>query len=247
MLRMAREPMSARFADWPAPARTVIERACHAYGGEERWRQLRLRLELRSLRGLVPALKGLRRTFPFPARALVEPARAAATFEDYPVPGARIHFEAGAVRLVGHDGQEQHSPDHRASFQGLGKWRRWSPLDAVYFFGYALTHYHAMPFTLSEARLLRHRGDVLTVELPASLHTHSQRQTIHFGPDGLIQRHDYVADIVGWWARGAHFWRDYVSVEGFPVARTRHVVARLGAFTTPLTALHAELVPLTGS
>jgi hypothetical protein len=140
------------------------------------------------------------------------------------------------------DGREQaRSPDHRATFQGGARRRRWSLLDAACFFGYAVTHYHALPFTLPEGRLLHHRGDVLTVELPASLHTHS-RQTFHFG--GLIRRHDYVADIVGWWARGTHLWCDYTTVDGFPVARTRHVVARLGGLPLlPFVALHADLVP----
>jgi hypothetical protein len=237
--------MSGRFVDWSAAARAVIERACRAHGGEERWRHWRLRLEMRALRGLLPSLKGLGRTFPRPSRVLIEPARAAATFEDYPTPGARAHFDAGAVRLVDAGGGEQVSPDHRASFVGRARRRRWSPADAVYFFGYALTHYHALPFTLPDGRLLDHRGDAVTVELPPEVHTHCRRQTFHFGPDGLLRRHDYVADVVGWWARGAHHWRDYTTVDGLAVARTRHVVARLGALALPpFVALHAELAPM---
>src|SRR3954465_13709769 len=85
---LARPMIDNRFVDWPAPARAVIERACDAYGGEARWRQLRLSLELRSLSGLLPSVKGLGKTFPRPSRMLIEPARAAATFEDYPAPGA---------------------------------------------------------------------------------------------------------------------------------------------------------------
>jgi hypothetical protein len=236
--------MSARFGGWPAPARAVIERACEAHGGEQRWRQWRVRLEMRALWGLLPRLKGLDRTFPRPASVLVEPARAAATFEDYTTPGTNAHFEAGAVWLVDAAGQEERSPDHRATFAGCAKGRRWTPLDAVYFFGYALTHYQALSFTLPEARLLHHRGDVLTVELPPEVHTHCRRQTFHFGPDGLIRRHDYVAEIIGWWTRGAHFWRDYITVDGLAVARTRHVVARMGTLPLPpAVALHAELAP----
>ena len=43
-------------------------------------------------------------------------------------------------------------------------------------------------------------------------------------------------------ARGAHLWRDFVTVRGIPIPRERHVVLRLGRTTTPIVALHAELV-----
>ena len=134
-------------------------------------------------------------------------------------------------------------------FAGWRKLRRWSPADALYFFGYALTHYHALPFTLGRGEPLgiqrvRYDGRVLTgieVELPAELHTHSRRQTFYFEEDGLLRRHDYVADIAGTWARGAHFWTDFTTVGGLEMARVRHVVARLGRRPTPFVALHAEL------
>jgi hypothetical protein len=54
-------------------------------------------------------------------------------------------------------------------------------------------------------------------------------------------RHDYVAEIIGSWARGAHLWRDFVEVSGFPIATHRRVVARLGSQALPLIALDAKL------
>jgi hypothetical protein len=238
------EPL--RFVGWTDAARAVIERACESHGGERRWRQLELGLELRTLSGLIPRMKGAGKTFPVPGRVLVRPSVGAAIFQDYPTPGTQGHFDGGAIWLEDPAGRRHTgAANHRTSFTGWNKWRRWEALDALYFFGYAVTHYHALPFTLPEGRLVRHRaradGDTLTIDLPAALHTHSRRQTFHFDPEGLIRRHDYVADIVGWWARGAHFWRDHVRVDGYPVARTRHVVARLGSLVTPVTALHAEL------
>jgi hypothetical protein len=244
------EPL--RFVGWTDAARAVIQRACERHGGEKRWRQLELGLQVRALSGLIPTMKGVGKTFPTPGRILIRPASGTAVFRDYPAPGTHAHFDRGAIWLEDAGGR-RHSgtASHRASFAGWRKWRRWQPLDALYFFGYAVTHYHALPFTLPEGRLVRHRsgqqGDVLTIDLPASLHTHCRRQTFHFDAEGLIQRHDYVADIVGWWARGAHLWRDYTVVGGFPVARTRHVVPRLGRLTLPATALHAEVDVLTGS
>jgi hypothetical protein len=233
------------FAGWTPAARAVIERACATYGGEERWRHLRLALEMRSLSGLLPWMKGVGRTFPMPTRVLVTPAAGSAIFEDYPAPGERGHFDGGTLWLEQPGRPHVRTALHRGTFAGWRKWRRWQPLDALYFLGYAITHYHAVPFTLGEARLVDHqvrRGiDAVTVDFPATLHTHSRRQTFHLDGDGLIRRHDYVAHIVGWWAQGAHFWRDYSEVDGFPVALTRHVTARLGGLAVPVTALHAEL------
>jgi hypothetical protein len=179
---------------------------------------------------------------------------------DFPAPGRRGVFSAGQVQLIDGVTLLEARAQPRASFAGLGKLRRWSPLDALYFFGYALAHYHALPFSLVDGRPLRLRrarsaGRRLTgveVALPSSLHTHSARQTFFFDDEGLLRRHDYVADIIGWWARGAHRWEDFVEVGGMPVARRRHVVLRLGAVEVPaVVALHAqfgrvEVLPVSG-
>lgn len=236
---------------WTGEAGALLERAVARHGGWEAWRALRsVTLQMNALSGLVPFMKGARRTFPRPSRAEVFPHEYRAVFHDYPTQGNSGVFTAGAVQLLDGGGAVvESSPDHRRSFRGLRKWRRWSPADAVYFFGYAITHYHGLPFTLAEARPLRlcrvhSDGRSLTgvdVELPATLHTHSRRQSFYFDDDGLLRRHDYVADIVGWMARGAHLWRDFVMVAGVPIPRERHVVARLGRTTTPIVALHANL------
>ena len=236
---------------WTGEAGALLERAVARHGGWEAWRALRsVTLKLSALSGLVPFMKGPGRTFPRPSTVEVFPHDYSAVFHDYPAPGQRGVFTAGAVRLLDGGGVVvESSADHRRTFRGLRKWRRWSPADALYFFGYATTHYHGLPFTLAEARPLRLcrvrcEGRSLTgvdVELPATLHTHSRRQSFYFDDDGLLRRHDYVADIVGWIARGAHLWRDFVTVTGVPIPRERHVVARLGRTTTPIIALHAQL------
>lgn len=236
---------------WTGEARALLDRAVERHGGWAAWEALRsLTLTMRHLSGLVPSVKGLRRTFPQPGRAEVFPREYRAVFHDYPTAGQRGVFQGGAVQVLGADGAVVASmPDHRRSFRGLRKWRRWSPADALYFFGYAITHYHGLPFTLVEARPIRIRrvrcdGRALTgvdVELPATLHTHCRRQSFYFDDEGLLRRHDYVADIVGWMARGAHLWRDFTSAHGIPIPRERHVVARLGRTTTPIVALHAQV------
>jgi hypothetical protein len=218
-------------------AAAFVERAIERYGGRDRWGRLRLTLVPLTLTGLLPWMKGVGRTFRLPGHAEIEPSRARAIFHDYPRAGETGVFEAGQVALG-----DAAPVAHRASFRGARKWRRWSPLDALYFFGYALTHYHAVPFTLPDAELRAWdpRGRVLTVAFPPAVHTHCAVQSFHFDESGLILRHDYVADIVGAWARGAHFWRDYVTVDGLPVATHRRVLARVGRMATPLVALDAR-------
>jgi hypothetical protein len=236
---------------WPGEARALLEAAVHRHGGWDAWRAFRsLRVTPRSLSGMLPWLKGYGRTFRLPVRAEIDPHAGRAVFHDYPTGGATGTFEGGSVTFTDAGGAVVASiADARGSFRGWHKLRRWSSLDALYFFGYALTHYHGLPFTLGRGRPLgihrvRYEGRVLTgveVELPADLHTHSRRQTFYFEEDGLLRRHDYVADIAGAWARGAHFWTDFANVSGLEMPRVRHVVARLGRRSTPFVALHAEL------
>jgi hypothetical protein len=220
-----------------AEAVAMVHKAIARYGGRARWERLRLTLTLETMGGLLPWLKGEGRTFTVPRRVEIEPSRARVIFADYPEPGATSLFERGRVALAG-------APlgEHRESFRGWRKWRRWSPRDTVYFFGYALAHYHAVPFTLLEAEL-RHwdaRRRALTVAFAPAVHTHCAVQTFYFDAEGLIVRHDYVAEIVGAWARGAHLWRDYVTVAGLPVARHRRVYARLLRLAVPVVAIDAH-------
>jgi hypothetical protein len=219
-------------------AEEMLGRALERYGGTERWQRLRLTMSPVGLRGLIPWMKGAGRTFRLPPRAELVPSRAEATFFDYGASGAVGRFVNGRVALG--DGPLL---EHRHTFRGLRKWRRWSPLDALYFFGYALTHYHAVPFTLPQAQ--RRAWDpgrrALTVAFSQDVHTHNRVQTFYFDDSGLIRRHDYVADIVSVCARGAHLWLDQQVVAGYPIATHRRVVARLGKRPTPLVALEAHL------
>ena len=251
MAAPAADPVTPMTDAWTGEAGALLERAVARHGGWAAWEALdRVTLEMRALSGLVPAMKGVGRTFPRPSRIDVYPRAFRAVFHDYPAIGQRGVFDAGAVQLLdGNGAAVAANADHRRSFRGLRKWRRWSPADALYFFGYAVTHYHSLPFTLREGRPLRMcrvrcDGKELTgvdVELPAALHTHSRRQSFYFDDTGLLRRHDYVADIVGWMVRGAHLWRDFTSAHGIQIPRERHVVARIGRAATPLVALYARL------
>lgn len=235
---------------WTPAARDVVLKACEHYGGLERWRRLRwVRLLPGRLSGLVPWLKGLGRTFAFNGPFEIAPSEGRARFLVYPDEAHVGVFENGCVRLERADSGRVvlESRNHRQSFSGLKKYRRWAPLDALYFFAYALTHYHALPFTLLQARLISHTRrregeDVLAVAFPSDVPTHNSRQRFYIDRVGRIVRHDYHAEVVGFWARGAHFWERETVCQGFPVSLERHVYARLGTASLPITALHATFV-----
>jgi hypothetical protein len=241
-------------SSWAGAALEVLERAISRHGGWSTWQRLRsVTLEPRSLSGMVPAVKGVSRTFPLPSRVVMHPRAQEAEFRDYPTPGSRGLFARGEVQLVDpHGVATVRAADHRSTFHGLRKYRRWSPVDALYFFGYALLHYHSLPFSLGEGQCLGlHRAwlggeplDAVTVEHPSSLHTHCRRQTFYFDGHGLLRRHDYVAELIGAWAHAAHFWEDYEEANGLLVARRRHVLVRLGGKPLPFVALHAEFGPV---
>lgn len=236
-------------ASWSSTGLAVLRRACDYHGGAEAWRVLRkIRLYPESLRGIVPWSKGSGSTFHLPNVIEVMPHQRLTSFLDYPKPGLVGTFQDGAVRIQSQEGKLlDSSANHRRTFQGLSKLRRWSPLDALYFFGYALWHYHVVPFTLGSARLVRvatlgsEEGAcaLLDVEFSTDIPTHCQRQRFYVAEDGSLTRHDYCAEIIGNFARGAHYWRRYERINGFPIALERRVMARLGSMASPLTVLHA--------
>jgi hypothetical protein len=237
-------------SSWTPQALDVLNRACEHYGGLGAWRALRsLRLFPERLSGFLPWVKGFGKTFPLPGAFEICPQEQLTRFVGFPDPEHVGIFHAGAVRIerLGDGFVVAQSADLRRTFDWLKRARRWAPLDALYFFGYALTHYHSLPFSLFQSRLLdsatsgssTNRVDILDVELPADLHTHSRRQRFHFDSRGRILRHDYHAEIAGFWAHGAHFWNREARCNGFPVSLERHVVARLGSTPCPVTALLA--------
>jgi hypothetical protein len=243
-------------SSWTGPGNDILARACEHYGGVEAWNALRkITLLPGRLNGLLPWMKGVGKTFPLPTAFEIRPHLAWTRFVGYPDPEHAGIFENGAVRIerMADDLVVAKSENHRLSFRGTARARRWQPLDALYFFGYALAHYHSLPFTLSQGRLIGVRTsgrdgsqcDVLDVELPAELHTHSRRQQFYFDRQGLLVRHDYHAQIVGLLARAAHYWNQPARFNGFPISLDRHVFARTGSMALPVTALHATFADAT--
>jgi hypothetical protein len=227
-------------SDWPGDALAVLERAEKRHGGAARFaRVASVRAHVEHLGGPLPRLKGLGKTWSPPTEAVVSPRARRVAFLG--MAAGEVIFENGDMRLVGPDGGVTESRDHRPRMPR----GRWSPVDAAYFFGYALVTYFSLPFLLRACGYIGRRRwrdlDGLTVEFPPGFPTHSRVQSFFFDAEGLLRRHDYTADVVGKWATGAHFSDGYVEAGGLVFATGRRVVATVFGRPTPIPVLDARL------
>jgi hypothetical protein len=155
--------------------------------------------------------------------------------DPFPEPGRRGVFERGEVRIEGDGGELIASrADPRPEFfgrSGLRRNLRWDALDSTYFAGYAMWNYLNTPYLLTREGVEVSEGEPwsqdgerwrrLDARFPDGLDTHSREQTFYFNSEGLLRRHDYVAEPVGGWAHGAHYCADHVEAGGlrFPTRR----------------------------
>jgi hypothetical protein len=231
-------------SSWPAAAQTLVRRSIDRHGGWSLWSRLGgVTVNLVSLRGFLPWAKGNGRTFRIGHSLTTYPRAVRTEWRQREGAPCFAVFDRGDMRLFDPDtgAVRQESRDHRRTFRGLRKLRRWTTLDAHYFFGYAFASYTAAPFILPSLHYegpavgvwRGERFEGVRVRYPAGAEVHSRTQRYLFDADGLIRRNDYVADIVGGFAVGAHYWRDYVTVGGLPLPTRRTVLRRCGRWSFP--------------
>jgi hypothetical protein len=225
---------------------TVPDDVLEAHGGAARWQAVR-RVHARARSGGFLIRTRVPGTRFAEYRLAVDLDERRTVFDPFPEHGVRGVFDAGAARLERQDGEviASRAEPRRAFFgrSGLRRNVRWDPLDAVYFAGYAMWNYLSFP-----ALLLRPDVDVreaspwlssgeelrrLEVGFPEGLDTHSPTQTFYLDGRGLLRRHDYVADVVGRWAKAAHLCADHVEADGL-VFPTRRWVRPIGPRNRPL-------------
>ena len=233
---------------------SFISRACARHGGLDAFGRLgKLELQVVGLRGAVPWFKGLGRTFPAPSGVDVWPHEQRAVLLDYPTRGNVSVYQSGRV-ATGRDSVDRNASLHRTTFGPLTKWRRWSPEDAVYFFGYSIVDYVSVPFTLIahepiDARITANGGVELWYRFPAGTDTHSAVQGFYFDESGLLVRHDYRAEILGRIFNGAHIQREHMNIQGIVTGTHRIVFAKPWHYPIrtmlPLPVLEARLLPRT--
>jgi hypothetical protein len=153
----------------------------------------------------------------------------------------RLVFDTGRVRLENADGELiEARDDPRPLFSGISGVRRnvrWDPLDIGYFAGYAMWNYLTTPLLLTRDEVevgeglpwQRSGGETwrsLEATFAPGFDTHSARQTFWVGPDSLLRRHDYTAEVVGGWAKGAHAVARHREFGGLVFPTKRRVTPR---------------------
>ena len=212
----------------------LLDEVLEAHGGLERWRAARsVTARVRSggllIRTRVPGNRFA------DYRIAVEVAEPRVVIDPFPGDGLRAVFERGDARIETEAGEVVASRiDPRKAFFGLSGVRRnlrWDALDATYFAGYAMWNYLTTPHLLTregvqvrEAEPWRQDGETwrrLAVTFPGRLDTHSREQAFYFDGRGLLRRQDYVAEVVGGWARAAHYCDEHAQAGGlvFPTRR----------------------------
>lgn len=217
----------------------LLDEVLTAHGGAPRWQSVSAITARGSVAGLLPTR--------FPGNKLahftvsVRVADQHTVLHDFPRAGMRAVFDRGDVRIETNDGAQLDArTDPRSAFFGLSGTRRnvhWDSLDTAYFAGYAFWNYLTAPLLLTrdditvceiepaqEAGLQRRR---LQATFPAELDTHCRQQTFYIDPDGLICRHDFVAEPVGRWAKAALYCSRHRQFDGLVFPTRRRVYPRV--------------------
>lgn len=186
----------------------LLDDVLTAHGGAERWRSVSAISARGRLGGLLPKRFPGNKLASFSVR--VQVAEQHTVLHDFPQAGQRAVLDRGDVRIETHDGEPIASrTDPRSAFSGVSGIRRnvrWDPLDTAYFAGYAFWNYLTSPVLLTREGVTVTEGEPgrqgrrLEATFPDQLATHCRQQHFHVDADGLIRRHDFVAEPVGRWA-----------------------------------------------
>jgi hypothetical protein len=221
----------------------LLEGVIEAHGGLDRWNQLDSVAARLIQGGALWAVKGqadvLNDVY---MRANLHEERE--SHHPFGGPDRRSFFTPQRVAIESTNGDVIEEMDQpRASFAGHTLETPWSTLQLAYFVGTAMWTYLTQPFTFAlpgfETSELEpwQEGDEewrrLHVVWPGYLATHSTEQTLYFGNDGLIRRHDYDVEIQGG-SGGAHFMSEYTEAAGIMVP-TKHRIFPRGPKSQALT------------
>lgn len=143
------------------------------------------------------------------------------------VPG-RLTLETLAGALI------EARDDPEAAFVGQVFTDRWDALQAAFFSSEALWTYLTSPFLYTypgfeseEIEPWHENGEEwrrLKVTFPEHIVSHTRTQITHFGPDGLMRRHDYTVDILNG-NSGANYTSGYREFQGIMMPTARRIYA----------------------
>src|ERR1700677_688504 len=185
---------------------TLLAQAVEAHGGLARWKKLQ-RVDAHCLvNGDVwgaKAVAGILTNFHY----RFDLHQQQGMFPNFSQPDLSATFRADCVRIEKADGTVlEELPNPGASLEGQTLQTTWNKLQLIYFVGYAIWSYLTAPFCflmpgfeIEELEPVQQGTQTLRrlrVTFPDGFARHTKTQTYYFGSDGLLVRHDYVAEPV---------------------------------------------------
>jgi hypothetical protein len=211
---------------------SLLELALEAHGGIERWnafKSLKARLSISGAIWEIKQQPGLLTDKTFEIRTHEEHL----TITPFTKPDLRSVFVPGLQTLETLEGEVVERRDNpRAAFAGQGLQTPWDKFHVAFFASEALWTYLTLPFIYTYAGFeceeiapWKEDGEIwrrLKVTFPGHIVSHTKTQITHFGPDGLMRRHDYTVDILGG-ATGANYSANYRDFQGIKMPTTRRI------------------------
>lgn len=153
----------------------------------------------------------------------------------FTAPDLRSVFVPGLLTLETLDGAVAETREHpEAAFAGQTLETPWDKFHVAYFASEAFWTYLTSPFLYTyagfeseEIEPWQENGETwrrLKVTFPEHIASHTRTQITHFGPDGLMRRHDYTVDILGG-ATGANYVSEYREFQGIQMPTRRRIYA----------------------
>jgi hypothetical protein len=222
----------------------ALSNIVEAHGGLRYWRSLKsIEVEMSASGFLFKAkrVQPLNRV-----RLTISTERPEVTTHEYPAPGQIAKFYGeGLIEIQDEGGNAlQARKNPREMFRSFRRFFYWDFLDFAYFSSYAMWNYMTMPFLfLSQGVEVKWSNNnelisskKLTVRFPKGFPTHCETQDFYFDKEWHLVRHDYIAEVVGSWAKAAHLCASYKQFSGLSLPTRRRVYPKL-LFNKPLPIL----------
>jgi hypothetical protein len=227
-----------------ADTQAMLDKVYLAHGGLENWQRLE-RIDARLITG---GLAFSMRNAPINMEGkqiAVFPHQFKTVIYDYPTAGSTGIWEGDSVTIQPAGGGQPLHRDHARDhfFVNGGTGHDWDDLDQLYFVGYAIWNYLNFPFLLQEEniaiRLSTTGGHpMLDVQFPQGFPTHSRQQYFLLDDNGMLRRHDYVAEVFASWASAANICITSDQADGFVFYTNRKVKPVVGRnFSLPFPTI----------
>ena len=208
--------------------------AVDAHGGLDRWNSFKTLSAELSVDGAIWHVKQQAGLL-FDKIFDIDIHRERLTITPFTAPGLRCVFVPGRLVLETLQGEVvEDRDDPEAGFAGQTLETPWDKFHVAYFASEALWTYLTSPFLYTypgfeseEIEPWQENGETwrrLKITFPDHIASHTRTQITHFGPDGLMRRHDYTVDILGG-ATGANYPSDYRDFQGIRMPTRRRIYA----------------------